>query len=243
MKLLGHVYIAVTAFPDQNKDLLAFGALLPETVFYTKPQVLTFAQIHEGGLELYNFCKTHAPEFVDLGIGSMTHSVKYGADSYNSLESLIPLGFNDSDIPRIAEAIGVELHIAKARAHNLYDLVLDYFINKKYPHVKQVVENTKQLNIIKISQILADCYKVDGHAVYYSLTNLWKKYDLTLMETFEGLATFWKLLANDLVEKDPVDIDKTAMLLTEFYTRLEPAAEDFLNEVVSTTRAKVSEVI
>ena len=50
-------------------------------------------------------------------------------------------------------------------------------------------------------------------------------------------------MASDLKEKDPVDIEKTAELLSEFYDRLEPAAEDFIQEVTDTTRLKVSEAI
>ncbi|EFK96257.1 hypothetical protein LDC_1715 [sediment metagenome] len=106
MKLLGHVYVAVKAFPQKNHELLAFGAILPETVFYTKNPVLTFEQIHEGG---------------------------------------------------------------------------------------------------------------------------------------PGL--FWRILAQDVKEKDPVDIDKTAQLLEVFYNKLKPKAEDFLSTVVSSTRERILKVI
>lgn len=243
MKLLGHVYVAVTAFPNNNQELLAFGALLPETVFYTKPQVLTYDQIHEGGLTLYQYCQTNYPDYADLAIGSMTHSKKYGADSFNSLESLIPLGYNKNDIPLISDALGLSNEIAQARVHNLYDLVIDYYINQKYPQIRQIVENTKNLNTIKISQILAECYKVNAHQVFESLSNLWKKYDLSLMDSFEGLATFWKLLASDLKEKDPVDIERTSILLSDFYMRLENTADEFLDEVVNKTKDSVTAAI
>lgn len=243
MKLLGHVYVAIQSYPNKNQKLLAFGALLPETVFYTKNPALTFDQIHEGGLELYNFCVKNNLEMCDLARGCMTHSVKYGADSYNSLESLQKIGFMEEDIPKIAEALEIDIIAANARAHNLYDLVIDYFIDKKYPNILKIVKQTKTLNMHEIALVLSNCYEVSEEDVYNNLMNLWNKYDLSLMGSFEGLAKFWKSLAHDLKEKDPVNIEKTAGLLSDFYNKAEPRIDDFLKDVISSTKLRVSRAI
>lgn len=246
MKLLGHVYVATKAFPELDQELLAFGALLPETVFYTKEKALTYDQIHEGGLELYKYCTNinqKYARFKDLAIGTLTHSVKYGADSFNSLDSLVALGYEESDVPKITEALGLDLKIAKARAHNLYDLALDYYINSTTPDILQLVKNTNSIDFIKISNLLGKCYKVDSNKVHNSISHLWDKYDLTLVESFEGLAQLWKSLASDLKERDPVDIAATAKLLEYFYTKSKVGANEFLEDVVSFTKNSVAKAI
>lgn len=243
MKLLGHVYVATQSFPENNQHLLAFGALTPETVFYTDNPILSFDQVHEGGLEIYKFCMKYNPAFSDLGLGIMTHSVKYGADSYNSLESIKPLGFTDKDIPRIADALGVSTVTANARAHNLYDLVLDYHINSKYPAVSKIVEQTKTLDKHAVASVLSKSFSVPEDKVYNNLLNLWDKYDLNLMTSFEGLAIFWKSLSSNLKEKDPVNIAKTAALLSEFYSKAESSADIFIENVINSTRFRVKQAI
>lgn len=243
MKLLGHIHVAIESFPQRDHKLLSFGALLPETVFYTKDPALSYEQIHEGGLELYKYCRANQPEFEDLAVGCMTHSYKYGADRFNSLESLIPLGFEKSDISKVAEALMIDPKPAQARVHNLYDLVLDHYIDNKHPEVRKMVELTKDLDKTKISQLLASCYNVRQKRVYNNLTNLWDKYDLDLISSFEGLARFWRSLASDLKEKDPVDIAKTAALLSAYYDRAEPNMEEFIEKVIEHTRSHVTEAI
>ncbi len=243
MKLLGHVYIALECFPEFNKELLAFGALLPETVFYTKRKALSYEQIHEGGLELFNYCIKSKPEYTSLALGCMSHSVIYGADKFNDRKSLEALGYSEDDIPKIADAVGLSEKLAVSRSHNLYDLALDRYIFLNYPTVLKVVESTRTLDKDKVSTVLADCYNASKSDVHDSLVHLWDKYDLSLLESYEGLAKFWKILASDLKEKDPVDIEKTAKLLEYFYTKLVPGAQVFLDTVVDSTKTRIYEVI
>ena len=243
MKLLGHVYVATQSFPEKNQQLLAFGAVIPETVFYTNNPALSFDQIHEGGLEIYNFCIKYYPTFSELGLGIMTHSVKYGADSYNSLESIKPLGFTETDIPRIADALEVDIVTANTRAHNLYDLVLDYYINSKYPAISKIVEQTKTLDKHAIASVLSKSFSVPEDKIYNNLVHLWNKYDLQLMTSFEGLAIFWKSLASDFKEKDPVNVAKTATLLSDFYSKAEDRADSFIESVLNSTRLRVKQAV
>ena len=243
MKLIGHVFVAVEAFPDRNQNLLAFGSLLPETVSYTKNPALAFEQIHEGCFELYKFCKQNYPEFVDLSIGTMAHSVKFGADSYNTHEEIARLGYTQDDLPKIAEALEVSLDRAKGAAHNLYDLALDYYIYQRHPEVKGIIENTKTLDKTKIAKILAECYLASEPAINDNLDHLWDKYNLSLMESFEGLAKFWKLLVSGTKHDDPVNVPKTAALLEFFYNKLEPEAESFVEDVIESTKIRVSGAI
>lgn len=243
MKLVGHVFIAIKAFPRRNTQFLAFGSLLPETVFYTKNPALTFEQIHEGGLELYKFCKQKHLNFVDLGIGVMAHSVRFGADSYDSDDAIVRLGYVEKDIPKISEALEVDLKTAKTRAHNLYDLALDFYIYEKHPQIKKFIEETKRIDKEKIADILSECYSSSKPLIKSNLSHLWDKYDLSLMETFKGLAKFWRILAKDLPETDPVNIPKTEKLLKSFYKKVKPRAEGFIQEVIKTTRAKINEAI
>jgi len=243
MKLLGHAYVSLKSFPDLNKELVAYGSLLPETVFYTKDPELTFEQIHEGGLTLYQYCTAHYLKYTDLAVGCMTHSVKYGADSYNSLDHMARLGFTEQDIPKISTALNIPHNIAIARVHNLYDLVIDYHIHQSYPEIKNVVLNCKAIDTKEVSKVLSEAFNANEDRIHNNLSHLWDKYDLELFSTFRGLARFWKILASDLKEKDPVDIDQTSTLLNEFYIKMLPTVDDFIKEVVNSTKTKVTSAI
>lgn len=236
MKLYGHAYVATQVLPESNQELITLGSLLPEVVFYTTNPALTFEQIHEGGLEIYKFCESDYSDFADLAIGIMTHSVRYGADSYNSIEALRAVGYEEEDIPMISHALGVTLEIAKIGAHNMYDLSLDWFILRNHPEIGSLVRRVKEMDKQPIAQLLAECFEVDQRKVLENLLQLFDKYDLTLTTSFEGLARLWQSLAQDLKERDPVNIEATAFLLNYFYVKAKATAQPFLDEVVLTTR-------
>lgn len=73
--------------------------------------------------------------------------------------------------------------------------------------------------------------------------HLWDKYDLSLVKTVEGLALLWKSLANDLVEKDLVNIENTAELLSYFYKKVRPTADTFLAKVITSTNTRIKKAL
>lgn len=244
MKLVGHVYVATKAFPTRNKPLLALGSLLPEVVFYVDDPALDYDQIHEGGDKLYEFCQEAHPEYRDLAIGTMTHGYKYGVDWFNSVDNLKALGYSaKEDLPLIQKALGVGTDIAQIRAHNLYDLALDYYVRSRYPETLEHVVSASELDFSAVAGILAECYNRDYKRIKKNIEQISEIYDLKLVNSFKGLALLWKNMATNLPEKETMNIEATEALLSFFYDKLSPAAEDFLDVVVGRVKRKVGSIV
>jgi len=243
MKLLGHVYVATKAFPEKDEKLLAIGAVLPEIVFYIKNPVFTYEQLHEGGIYLYKCLSQKDKKLADIALGVLTHSKKYGADGFNSLDHIKEIGYKEKDDEKISDALGIPIKFAYQRAHSLYSLAIDYYLYKNYPNLIIQIKELKNFDQRILTNALEKCYQVEKNDIFNNLQQLWNLYDLKLVGTFEGIASLWKRLAQNFVEKETMNIERTAELIEEFYKKAKPNIPKFLEKVVKETRSNVISAI
>lgn len=244
MKLLGHVYIAVEAFPERTEKLLAMGAVLPELVFYVKDKAFTHEELHEGGEILYKYLQSKSPDKIDLAVGILAHSNKYGADGlFNSHRHLRKIGLVKKDIQKTAEALNVSTKRAEIAVHNLYSLSLDYWLNSNKPQLLEIVKGVDLKSLKEIAPLLSDCYKKDISRVEKNLLSMWDIYDLNAVKDFRNLAKLWQKLASNANSPDKVNVEKTAKLLEEFYEKMRPNTQKFLEKAVKETGAKVEKAL
>jgi hypothetical protein len=243
VKLLGHVYVATKAFPKKDKELLTLGAILPELVFYIKHPVFKYEQFHEGGLDLYKYLTKNKKEFTDIAIGILAHSEKYGADRFNTIFKLFEIGLEESDIDEIAQALGISEKRAEIRAHNMYGLAIEYYLAKSNPEILKLIKNVKLIDQKEISIILSKYFKTDPKKTLENMNHIWKIYDLRLVNSFSGLATLWKRLAQNFIERNTMDLKKTASVIETIYLKTKSKIPAFLNKVTKETRNNILQAI
>ena len=208
MNLLGHSYIAVRVFPDGNKNLLIIGSLLPESFPFVENNSLTFEEIHEGGERFWEFLSKNYPEKQDLALGMLTHSVRFGADSFNKKIERYAEPFREELLRQIVDCSGVSLKIAKARLHNFLWMGVDFWILKEFPElVKEVSQAIKSVNIEEISALLAAAFGKEREKVEKVFDFLFKKiYSPEDLTSREGLVRIWSRQVGGLPEKDKVEV-------------------------------------
>lgn len=243
MKLIGHAWIAVNAVPQGNKRLLILGSILPEIMYYTKDHPFEFEEIHEGGDKVYRYLRDRSPEFADLGFGMLAHSVKAGADKYNSDENLALLGYDGDEVDKlrgkVSDVLGVTYDTAKIRAHNILELAIDLKIVQKHPNfVRDFNEAVADINLReKIVEILSNCFQKPREAVSKSVNELLDKVKPAYFITAEGLADLWAELSK-VFDPEP-DRQRLAKLLQELSMGHGDRSEEFLKECINWTRSNL----
>ena len=203
MKLLGHAWVAVNAVPKGNRKLLILGSILPEIMFYTKDHPFEYEEIHEGGDIVYKYLKKKKPEWADLGLGMLAHSVKMGADRFNFDDNLKMLGYEGDKVDdlrkKLTQVLGITYETSKTRAHNILELAIELRIIKENPEF--VDEFTKAIADKKtrseIKNILTDCFDKDKKSASKSVDELLDKVKPDYFENAEGLAKLWAELSRD----------------------------------------------
>jgi len=245
MKVLGHIYVAIKAFPKRNHQLLAWGAILPEMMFYVKENPFEYRQIHEGGEKIVEFLRTRKPEWIDLGLGIIAHSQKKGADFFDSPKKLRQLGYfqgEDTEFEeKIVEALNLpNIKTAQSRAHNILDLALDLYIGQKYPWVMGELTNAlTKIPVLEMANILSECFTKPRNQVEIALQKLKEMINLEDLNTAKGLARLWTRFSEALPEKE-INTTKTAEAINLAAKIIQGKQEAFLRSAVERTRRSIN---
>lgn len=132
MNILGHNYIAFRVIGHLNELTIA-GSEIPDLVPFVPDSVFTFEEIHESGDDLLRFLDATYPEKRDLAISMMCHSVKFGADAFNSDIDTWLIGDDDklkkSLATKIADCASIPYEVAyHNRLHNYLWGGLDVYL-------------------------------------------------------------------------------------------------------------------
>lgn len=246
MKLLGHAWVAVNAYPRGNRRLLILGSILPEIMYYTKKHPFDFEETHEGGDRVYQYLKDKKSDWTDLGLGMLAHSAKAGADKYNIDENLALLGYEGDRVDelrtRLSEVLGITYERAKIWAHNILQLAIELKIIRQNPDfVKEFNEaiadkDTKE----EIKRILADCFQKDPESVFISVDELFDKAKPEYFKDAEGLANLWSELSREFGSE--FDREKLAELLQGLSAGYGNRDEVFLRECINWTKVNLERV-
>lgn len=243
MKLLGHAWVAVNAVLGGNRKLLILGSILPEIMYYTSNHPFVYEEIHEGGDIVYSCLKKKKPDWADLGLGMLAHSVKMGADNFNLDESLKILGYKGERVEKLrkklTEVLGITYEVAKIRAHNIIELAVELRIIKENPEF--VVEFNTAIADKKvrkeIKKILSSCFDKELERVSKSVDELLNKAKPDYFLNAEGLARLWAELSHDF---DPhFDPKELAVLLTQLHKDYQSRDREFIQGCVNWTKKNI----
>jgi len=245
MNILGHPYVAYKVTGKLTSDLIA-GSHIPDLVPFVPNSVFSFAEIHEEGDFLYKFLKENYPEKLDLALGMMSHSVKFGADRFNNEIEEWLLGDNEEKKDELAQKIAscsnVSFQIARqARIHNYLWTGVDVYLQRqKKSFVSEIVELHRAIDWEDISLVLSEAYgkRIGGirRMIEFMVKPIKPEYLLTL----SGLVKIWKSALAGLPEKDEVKEAQTKKLFEEIYFLFEDRWEGILEKVVKDTRTRMS---
>ena len=243
MKLLGHAWVAVNAVPKGNRKLLILGSILPEIMYYTTNHPFEFEDIHEGGDIVYNYLKRQKPDWTNLGLGMLAHSVKMGADRFNFDDNLKILGYEGDKVDalrkKLTEVLGITYETAKTRVHNILELATELRIIKENPEFvnefNQAIADMKTRKEIK--KILTGCFDKDLKRVSKSVDELLNKAKPDYFKNAEGLARLWAELTRDF---DPrFDTKKLADLLSQLQKDYQGKDKEFLKKCIAWTKNNI----
>jgi len=243
MKLLGHAWVAVNAVPKGDRNLLILGSILPEIMYYTSNHPFEYEEIHEGGDIVYNYLKKKKPDWTDLGLGMLTHSVKMGADKFNFDENLTILGYEGEKVDelrrKLVEVLGITYETAKIRAHNIMELAVELRIIKKHPEfVDEFNEAIASKEIrTEIKKVLSGCFSKDSKSVSASVDVLLGKAKPGYFKDALGLASLWAELSKQF---DPAfDRRQLAKLLIELQKSYSGKDKEFLKKCINWTKKNI----
>jgi hypothetical protein len=243
MKLLGHAWVAVNSVSKGNRKLLILGSILPEIMYYTTNHPFEFEEIHEGGDKVYNYLKKKKPEWTDLGLGMLAHSVKMGADRFNFDDNLKILGYEGEKVDelrkKLTEVLGITYETSKTRVHNILELATELRIIEENPEFvdefSEAIADTKTKEEIK--RILADCFGKPEHRVLASVDELFNKAKPNYFKNAEGLASLWAELSQQF---DPrFDTSKLGDLLTQLQKGYSGKDNEFLKKCIAWTKKNI----
>lgn len=247
MKLLGHAWVAVSAHPEGRRNLLILGSVLPEIMYYTKDHPFEFEEIHEGGDEVYKYLKSKKPDFADLGLGMLAHSVRAGADKYNLYESLSTLGYSGNKVDelrdKLSDVLGITYETAKTRAHSILELAVELRIIRENPdfitEFNQAIANKKVRR--QVIEILSDCFEKSIEDVAKSVNELLNKAKPGYFKGASGLASLWVELSKEF--DPPPNKEKLARLLQDLSKSYKGRDNIFLKECIAWTKNNLDSVV
>ena len=243
MKLLGHAWVAVNSIKKGNRRQVIIGSILPEIMYYTKSNPFIKSEIHEGGDVFYQFLKTNHPEFKNLGLGMITHSVKYGADRFNFDDRLAILEYSDEKVldlrKKLVEILHVDFETSKTRAHNILELGIEVGIIRDHPEFTtefcDAIADTKLKN--QTVKFLSECFKKDKEEVKKAVNELFDKAKPEYFENAKGLAALWLELSKNFDPKP--DIVALSVLLTNISNGFDGRDKLFLAECIMWTAGNI----
>lgn len=248
MNLIGHNYIAKEVLSRYNPQIAA-GTHIPDLVPFLSKSVFTFDEIHENPEAVYRYAVRNNSEYIDLALGMMTHSVKYGADKYNQEIDTWLIGKDTSLLDEIAQRIvrssEVFLETAKvSRMHNYLWFGLDFYLINKFPDfTRQVQKAYKQVDLESISKVLSDVYNKDMIKTRENLEDyigIINKYDITVPKEF---ISFFKEFSSQLPEKDNVDVEEVASCANFIYSKFEKLWPLILNKIIIDIKGRMEEFL
>jgi hypothetical protein len=210
VNIIGHNYIASKVLNRYN-SLIAAGCHLPDLVPFLRESVLTFDEIHESPERVYDYLKQNDDMYIDLALGLMTHSVKFGADKFNKEIDTWLLESNENLKLEIANKIvgasNMKLETALGpRMHNYLWCGYDFYILDKYPtFVNRIGNAYSGINVSEISEIISKTFDKPQDTIQ---NNIEAHIGLVLkhnVATREGYISLWNGFASQLPEKDKID--------------------------------------
>ncbi len=245
MNILGHPYIAFKVTGRINKYLAA-GSHLPDIFPFASTTLFSFEEIHEGGERFLNYLNNNCPDKTDLAIGMIAHSVKRGADKFNS-EIEDWLLFEKPDLKeelakQIVDCSSVDIEIArKARLHNYLWTGIDlYVLKKEKTFMGDLTKAHLEMETDEISNILARAFLKDEDKVKKIVSSFFKPlYPPGIICSVSGLAQIWKNVLAGLPENDKVDEEKTIKFFDKIYYLFENQWEEILDRVAKDVRFRM----
>jgi len=249
VNILGHPYIAFRVNGRVNKYLAA-GSHLPDIFPFASTTIFSFEEIHEGGERLLNYLNDNYPDKIDLAIGMIAHSVKYGADKFNPeiedwLLSEKP-DLKEELAKQIVDCSSVDIQIArKARLHNYLWAGIDlYVLKNEKVFVKNLAKAHSRLKLDEISTILSKSFLKDKGEVKTVIDSFFSPLEQSeLLLSVSGLVRIWKEVLAGLPEKDRVSEEKTIKLFNKIYYLFEDRWEEILDRVAKDVELRMKKFI
>ena len=236
MNILGHNYIAKQVLNKYNSNIAA-GCHLPDLVPFLKDSILTFDEIHENPELVYKYSVKNNEVGIDLALGLMTHSVKFGADKFNRDIDVWLLDNNEdlkqSIAEQICQASNINIDIAKGgRMHNYLWCGLDFFIVDNYPDfLPEMNLAYKNIDIDQTSKTLSEVFNKPQDLIRNDIEKhiiLVIKSDIKDKQCF---LKFWKDFISDLPDKDEIDLEKAMKTISFIEKRFYDRWEEIINKV------------
>ena len=254
MNILGHSLISLNVFGKfggvggigvKGENDLVIGALLPESCPFISDNPFTFDEIHEGGEKLLKFLKKKYPNRIGLALGMLSHSVSFGADSFNPVIEKYVTGErreNKTILGEIREATGVDDKTSKGLLHNFLWAGVDFWILEKYPDlVKQIAEAIIAVDYKTVGIMLAGCFGKDTvkseKLVRVLFRDIYWPDDLF---NHEGLARTWLRHSEKLKFDRQIDFGKTVLLIEKCQEFMKDEWEELVKEVETSVRSRMS---
>jgi len=248
MNILGHLYVASKTLNSLNPLIIA-GSEIPDFVPFIPNSTFSFEEIHESGDKFLSFLKRNHPKEIALALSMMTHSVKFGVDSFNRDIDTWLIG-NKEELKReyaskIVDCSGISFDTAiKSRMHNYLWTGIDiYLLKKDKRFIEEIKKFYKDINYSQISKLLATGFRKEESTVYKEVEYFFSSIDLSNLNTIKDYVKIWKAFSSGLPERDNVNISKTENFLEEIYEEFEDKWENILNDVLNYTKKKMSDYI
>jgi hypothetical protein len=244
MNIIGHPYVAFKTWGKMD-SYLAAGSHLPDIFPFASVSVFKFDEIHEGGEKLLTFLRKNYPDRIGLAVGMICHSVKYGADRFNSeIGNWLLTGkptLKKSLSEKIADCSSIDFETAKtARLHNYLWTGVDlYLLKNEKKFIDDLAKAHSEINLEEISDILARAFhknKDNVRSVVDQFFNPFKSE--SLLFSVSELVKIWKRVLAGLPEKDNIDEKKTVLLFEEIYSIFEDQWKDILATTINEVRVK-----
>lgn len=245
MNLFGHNLVAYKVIDRYNPNIAA-GSHLPDLVPFLSSSVFSFEEIHESPQILFEYTRNHSGDSVDLALGMMAHSVKFGADKFNhDIEGWLMHGDQQSIseiVEKISDCTNLSIEIARgSRLHNYLWAGLDfYIIENSKGFTQEVKENYQNIKIEEIAKVLSEAYSKDFNMITQNLQDhfgLINKYDIS---TKYGITLALKDVCAGLPEKDDINVPK-AVECTEFIqNKYSSKWAEIVEHVVTDTKSRMS---
>jgi len=228
---------------------IAAGCHLPDLVPFLKGSVLTFDEIHENPELVYKYSLTNNSKGLDLALGLMTHSVKFGADKFNKDIDAWLLGDNEDLKTKIAEKVckasNVSMEVARGpRMHNYLWCGLDFFILDKYPDFTfEMNKAYKEVNSSEISKTLSEVFNKPYDLIKIDVD---KHIGLVVRDDIkdkDSFIRFWKDFISDLPDKDDINIEAASEVIGYIEDLFYKDWDEIIQKVVWSIKDRMKECI
>jgi len=242
MNYLGHSWIALKS-TNCNDSLLIAGSHIPDLVPFVPNSVFSFDEIHESGDLLLEYLRKNHPKSTSLALGMMSHSVKYGADQFNSqIDQMLKLDEATTNELGGLIADASRLSFEKGKVHRLHNFLwagIELYLSQDKHFLKELGALNRRVNADEVSPLLSEFFNKNFKKVNQEVNYFLNKTKKISTNEFE-LAQQWADVAAGLPEKDDVDVEKTAVLIKTIYTKFAGQWQGILNQVLSAVKANIT---